>query len=464
MNRLTFCALVALYSFMGTGCMNSNPDSAGGVENGNPVLSGAVHDEQGVATEDAIVKLIPYDNNPQLGAAVAAATVTDAKGEYAFDRVDDGRYTIIGETPDGSLSFIDTITVENTTSKTTENVATSPGRFQGVVKLEPYRTGMVLIALLGTDIYTTTTDTTGNFTTPYVPEGNYRVLIISTLPEFSDTQITVDVVSEQTTMLDTIELGYSSAAVDTASIRKFNEANTHLAGTYLGTVTTPWVPPYTVAFTIGDDGHYSAFNVTTDEIPAFYYGTDADDPGKKIALTDINMTGGISGTLQIVFDMRTTVTDAVKNLRFDAVFDTLSFETWHSGYGPLNFKLHRIAPDAVPPRPAKTPAMPVFEYEGKADPKIRMIPLAYLDSLTITILSGPEESVIYQISEIENPDSLIIGVSDLLWRDDLPYEVYQRPITFKDASDGTRIVARVKNGNMRSHVMSYEFSIVKPGS
>ena len=126
MNKLFLVVISIMFTFMHMKC---GKDVAGGVENGNPMLKGTIEDEDGNATFGAVVRLIPYDNNPRLNTSVTAATVSDKKGQYSFDYVEEGYYNIIGETLDGSLSFIDTVTIEKKIQKRSDNIVKSPGCF-----------------------------------------------------------------------------------------------------------------------------------------------------------------------------------------------------------------------------------------------------------------------------------------------------------------------------------------------
>jgi len=117
-----------------------------------------------------------------------------------------------------------------------------------------------------------------------------------------------------------------------------------MIGSWIGCVTTPWVPPYWVDLTFRSDGTYSA--VSTEvldewEMIAMYYGTDRDKPNKRWALTDIDDSGSGVGRIEIAWDDHDhTNPDELRNV--ELMGDQLRFELIHLGeYGPVTFEVHR---------------------------------------------------------------------------------------------------------------------------
>ncbi|MEO6096852.1 MAG: hypothetical protein ABIW76_14695 [Fibrobacteria bacterium] len=123
-----------------------------------------------------------------------------------------------------------------------------------------------------------------------------------------------------------------------------------LPGYYVGSATTPWLPPYGIAMVFRADGSYSAFTTDTTDSPALYYGMDEDAPGKTWSLEDVTAAGNAVGKINVVFDVGTEVEDEIKSLRFNPDYAELQFSIYHFGNGPIKVALYRIQADALPPR------------------------------------------------------------------------------------------------------------------
>jgi hypothetical protein len=135
-----------------------------------------------------------------------------------------------------------------------------------------------------------------------------------------------------------------------AQLKVFQEK---LPGHYVGTVTTPWLPPYEIAMVFRADGSYSAYATDTADttgLPALYYGMDADAPGKTWSLEDVTAAGNAVGKINLVFDTGTEVEDDIKSMRFDPAFTELQFSVYHLGAGPLKVSLRRVQAEDLPAR------------------------------------------------------------------------------------------------------------------
>jgi hypothetical protein len=119
-----------------------------------------------------------------------------------------------------------------------------------------------------------------------------------------------------------------------------------LPGHYVGTVTTPWIPPYEIAMVFRADGSYSAHAMDTSGSSALYYGMDADDSGKTWSLEDVTAAGNAVGKITIVFDVGTTIKDDIESMTFDPDFKKLRFSVFHLDlYGPIEVALRRVEAD-----------------------------------------------------------------------------------------------------------------------
>lgn len=139
--------------------------------------------------------------------------------------------------------------------------------------------------------------------------------------------------------------------VDSAGVAQLRTYIEKLPGHYVGTVTTPWIPPYEIAMIFRADGSYSAYTTDTSAYPALYYGTDEDDPGKSWVLQDVTAAGNAVGKINVVFGTGNSVEDEIESMSFDADFRELRFSMYHlGGYGPVKVALHRIDAESLPPR------------------------------------------------------------------------------------------------------------------
>lgn len=113
-------------------------------------------------------------------------------------------------------------------------------------------------------------------------------------------------------------------------------------GTWKGTVTTPWQPPYAVTITFEADGHYSAHCVQLDvSCRAFYWGSDLDTPEKRYDIQDVRADGKGTAEILIWFDPGNVNHGQLRSIDLSADGNTLTFEAWKDSYGPLKFALTR---------------------------------------------------------------------------------------------------------------------------
>lgn len=129
----------------------------------------------------------------------------------------------------------------------------------------------------------------------------------------------------------------------TISVDSLVELQEGIVGTWVGCLTTPWVPRYQVTITFRADGTYSSVAEEAVIHPALYYGTDDDSPEKVYELNDLQDDLEGIGQIDIVFWEGNTNRGELRNIRLTG--DELEFEFFHRGeYGPLLFQLYRAAP------------------------------------------------------------------------------------------------------------------------
>jgi len=119
---------------------------------------------------------------------------------------------------------------------------------------------------------------------------------------------------------------------------------TNILGTWTGTATTPWRPPYEVEIEFFEDGTYSARN-PNDGYVAFYYGDDVDSDMKTYSINDVMANGKGTGTLFVYFTLGDhTCRGDLENIEFTQDFQHLEFEFWYrSQYGPIKYSLEKSA-------------------------------------------------------------------------------------------------------------------------
>lgn len=439
---LCFSALLASFILQ---CSTTNiVSNKGGVENGNGFVNGYIYTEKGGPAAHTLVKCIGYNNDPRFSDTVVAYAITDSVGKYSFDTIAPGVYNIFGQDEHGLLSYSDSLAVQNRYRTFPPDTVRIPGRFQGVVRLKPYSNSMVILVMLGTDLYTMTNDTIGNFISPKLAPGKYRIIIIATASEFQEKELVVNVESGKTTTLDTIDLAYLGkdtvfVPFDTAT---FQAAQRNLPGYYLGVASSLWVAPYSIALIIDSRGHYSAYTTDQFELGTAFSGSDDDSPLKQLSLNQINIKKEISGSITNVFNAGTSNISEIQGLQFSAAFDTLKFNM-----ETINFLFKRVSIDLIPPRPEK---IPTITLQGKQLDSV----FEFKDSVTISMAFKGNYTIQYQfVDGINGYFSFDTDLWDDGWWSGInTIEIYTGPFSVHGPISNRGIIARAVNGPLFSHV------------
>jgi len=137
-------------------------------------------------------------------------------------------------------------------------------------------------------------------------------------------------------------LVYSECGCGTEALMRVKNG---LIGTWTGTVTTPWLPPYHVTFTFDSYNHYSAKALDGNGSPALYYGTDNDSPLKRYDITDIQANGDATGTIDVCFEVSDCGRNKLQAIQLSADLSRLKFYfNYVEQYGPLQYDLQRTVP------------------------------------------------------------------------------------------------------------------------
>lgn len=138
-----------------------------------------------------------------------------------------------------------------------------------------------------------------------------------------------------------LDFDLSEAAISIETLAQLQEG---FRGTWVGCVTTPWVPPYWVTLTFREDGTYSGvaqIGPTGERQPAFYHGSDAESATKRYALNDLQDSLMGVGQIDIFHSEDSVSRGDLRNIQL--MDDRLAFEFFHRGvYGPIAFELYRI--------------------------------------------------------------------------------------------------------------------------
>jgi hypothetical protein len=173
----------------------SKPRQVSGIEITNGNCIGKIFNQDGLGAKNAKVKLIPVNYNPysQIRDSIDS-TFTNANGDYGFMVTQPNYYTIVAEKGSTSCKQ-DSIFVQAEAKTIVDNdTLRESGTLSGVIRLKPGDdTSRVVILVLGTNVYTVPSDTSGRFSTPLLPKGNYTIQIFTTLAGYAvfDTNVTI---------------------------------------------------------------------------------------------------------------------------------------------------------------------------------------------------------------------------------------------------------------------------------
>jgi hypothetical protein len=126
------------------------------------------------------------DYNPYMQSSDSLdSTYTDNNGDYAFNVSQAKFYNIVAEK--GSTScLLDSIFVQADAQTIVDNdTLRQSGWLSGAIRLKPGDDSrQAVILVLGTNVYTVPSDTSGSFISPLLPRGSYILQIFTTLPGY----------------------------------------------------------------------------------------------------------------------------------------------------------------------------------------------------------------------------------------------------------------------------------------
>jgi hypothetical protein len=175
-------------------------------------IIGTIRDSSGAPGKGVLVKLIPATYNPLYASdSLKIDSIrTDDNGTFSFTLQTNGFFNCIAQN-NGLCSFRDSI-YGNKSSKRLlqDDTLRSPGSISGTVVLTPRGDNKtVIILVLGTNYYTMTDDSSGNFHIPALAQGNYTLRILTTLNDYGYLDTTVSILSgKNTTVPGVIQLKF----------------------------------------------------------------------------------------------------------------------------------------------------------------------------------------------------------------------------------------------------------------
>jgi hypothetical protein len=129
---------------------------------------------------------------------------------------------------------------------------------------------------------------------------------------------------------------------DDISVSSYEELTLGMVGTWEGCVATPWTPLFSVSLVLSQDG---AFSAKTDEaldgnkMVALYY--PSDESAKTFQINDFQASRLGIGQIDVGSDPTSPARLDLRNVRL--MGDKLEFEVFNGEYGPVTFRVNRVA-------------------------------------------------------------------------------------------------------------------------
>ncbi len=170
--------------------------------------------------DGVLVKIYPSDSVSRNGKPVQAldSAVTDANGQYLFNKIPQGTYSLEAEytSPSDTLGLVVQNLVQKTSTHRLFDTLKSPGALSGKVVLgQPSQ--QVYVSIPGTS-YLTLADSNGTYTLANIPPGTYRLSV--TRIGAADTLLPpIAVQSTQTTVVPEIVNGAVPAKPQNVALR-----------------------------------------------------------------------------------------------------------------------------------------------------------------------------------------------------------------------------------------------------
>jgi hypothetical protein len=196
---LHFCLAAIVVA---VGCSQNNRLSGTQITNGN--CMGKIYNKDGSTAGGALVRLIPSNYNPYSPSDDSMySTITDNEGSYGFSISHSNYYNILAEKGEVSCIQESIAVAADGRSLVANDTLKVPGKMAGKILLKPEDDPRsIVILIVGTNVFTQPSDTAGDFITPMLPAGDYKVTIFSTRDGYDVLDTSITIVSDDTAELN----------------------------------------------------------------------------------------------------------------------------------------------------------------------------------------------------------------------------------------------------------------------
>jgi hypothetical protein len=173
-----FIKFLSALPFMALYC-TEGPTAGIEISNGDDCV-GTIYNKDGSVAIDAVVRLIPCNYYPGSDTTSVDSILTDKNGNYSFNVNESAYYNIIA-VKGGTSCIQDSVAITvDTKTKVNNDTLEVTGVLSGRIQMKPGddpRNAVILV--LGTNVFTTPSDTSGLFSLPPLPPGAFTIRIFS---------------------------------------------------------------------------------------------------------------------------------------------------------------------------------------------------------------------------------------------------------------------------------------------
>lgn len=178
-------------------------EMGGSSESTSANITGTMYNSDGTRAADAIVTFVPieYSAYNNTSTAEIETTFTDKNGGYAYEIKSGGFYNVSAR-KNGASAFEDSVYISTGNKTSVNDTLKAYGSISGVARLDPGDDNrLILVLVLGTNIYAAPRDTSGSFRINELAEGEYVLRILTTVPDYAYADIPATVQSGTNTTL-----------------------------------------------------------------------------------------------------------------------------------------------------------------------------------------------------------------------------------------------------------------------
>jgi hypothetical protein len=193
--------------------------------------------QAGTMSETDTAMIFNPDNTPAVGAVVRFFVATDSTRTVSYQAMTDtnGRYSVTGlakgsynmlATKDTFIVYQDLIFADTDTVFVKPDTLQKSGSVIGIIGLQPnHDPRTATVQVLGTNLYSNV-DKDGRFTLSPIAKGNYNLRLVTTLPDYTPTYITIHTQGQKKdTLADTLWLTFTGIPVVTDLAASYDSVN-----------------------------------------------------------------------------------------------------------------------------------------------------------------------------------------------------------------------------------------------